>query len=352
MLFKKGFAIAALFACLGVFISCMGKTSVGTIVKEQAVSFKFLSKTEGELANTTDTKDHFFRDVTPLDMCLQLEKTYTLGSEAVVKEEYIELLKNDVLSFSEEDHRVLGEVIDSLDRLLKGVNPKWLPSEIKLIKLNADAYGPSVFYTREDGIYIPKNELEAKNIQSLTSVFLHEIYHIMSRYSEEFRLKSYGLIGFSAVSKSLNIPSPLKERILLNPDGVNMAYSIELSDPTKDEKVHAVPVIHSNSTNYIDGKGSFFNYIQFDLFRVVDGDVIVGGEEAGVIVPDIPDLYYQSFFEQIKDNTQYIIHPDEIMADNFMFTILAHAEEEILQQFSPEGKDLLERFTKLVFVEH
>lgn len=352
MLVKKTIGLGLIILCLGLLNSCKGKKDVGIIDAKESINYKLLSKTAGETANTRDQEDYFFRDITPLDMSLQLGETYVKGQETQITEEYLQLLRNDVLDFNTEDQTIIAEVIDTLNNLLKDVNPNWLPKEIKLVKLNADAYGPGVFYTREDGIFIPKDELTSDNIKSLTTVFLHEIYHIMSRYSEEFRLKSYGLIGFKALDQAISIPSPLKERVLLNPDGIDMAYGIELTDPTVEEKITAIPVIHSNSSNYIEGKESFFSYIQFDLFRVVDGEVIVGGEENGVIVPEVPDLHYQSFFEQIKDNTQYIIHPDEIMADNFMFTIFAHAEEEILEQFSPEGRNLLERFTKLVFVEH
>ncbi len=352
MLYKKAIGLGALILCIGLLQSCKGKTELTIANQKEGISYQFLTKAEGELANTQDKEDHFFRDINALDMSLQLGKRYEKGTESQIKEKYIQLLQSDVAEFTAEDKTILSEVIDTLDNLLKDVNPKWLPSEIKLVKLNADAYGPGVFYTRENGIYIPKDELAADNIKSLVTVFLHEIYHIMSRYSEEFRLKSYGLIGFKALPEPISIPSPLKERVLLNPDGIDMAYGIELVSSTDEEKIVAVPIIHSNSENYMEGRESFFTYIQFDLFRVVDGEVVIGGEESGVIVPEVPDLNYQSFFEQIEDNTQYIIHPDEIMADNFMFAIFAKAEEEILEQFSPEGRDLLERFTKLVFVEH
>ncbi|MEY3421126.1 MAG: hypothetical protein RIR48_1415, partial [Bacteroidota bacterium] len=46
------------------------------------------------------------------------------------------------------------------------------------------------------------------------------------------------------------------------------------------------------------------------------------------------------FFTKIKDNTQYIIHPDEIMADNFMLAVLAFSNNEF-DRFSENGASLL-----------
>ncbi|MFK7809100.1 MAG: hypothetical protein AB8F74_14955, partial [Saprospiraceae bacterium] len=47
------------------------------------------------------------------------------------------------------------------------------------------------------------------------------------------------------------------------------------------------------------------------------------------------------FYRQIKDNTNYIIHPDEVMADNFMFLIMAQEDPESLKRFSTEGQQLI-----------
>ena len=59
---------------------------------------------------------------------------------------------------------------------------------------------------------------------------LHEIFHIYSRYNPQKRDRLYELIGFKNIGDPtrLKMTAPLKDRILLNPDGVNYAYAIEL----------------------------------------------------------------------------------------------------------------------------
>jgi hypothetical protein len=53
------------------------------------------------------------------------------------------------------------------------------------------------------------------------------------------------------------------------------------------------------------------------------------------------------FFTKIKDNTQYIIHPDEIMADNFMFAVLAFSNDDY-NRFSGTGKVLIKELLTIL----
>jgi hypothetical protein len=47
------------------------------------------------------------------------------------------------------------------------------------------------------------------------------------------------------------------------------------------------------------------------------------------------------FFKQIRDNTGYIIHPDEVLADNFSFIMVEKNGAKVSARFSPAGKQLL-----------
>jgi len=321
--------ILSIITCVLLFSSC--KRAQNKVVKEvdQAIVFELLGVDDAKKAIKTDTKEAYFESVRPLEMCIQMGQELTDSHDhKKLMDSYIDYLEEDVEAFSEADKALIKTVEDSVNVLLKEVNPKWLKKNIYLVKLKAKSYGEGVFYTRDNGIFIPYNVLDQGDVGGLLSVFLHEIYHIMSRYNEAFRRASYGLIGFHAVEGKLEFPEALDRRVLLNPDGVNMAYAITLNtDKDEDQAIQAIPVIHANSPNYSANKPAFFGYIQFDLFRIekkgVVNEVKISDEKGPMIIPEIPDLYYPSFFEQIYDNTQYIIHPDEIMADNFMFAIFA-----------------------------
>ena len=349
--------IICFFSCLLLFTSCKRAQNGGSTANtNKAVTFELLDQEKAKIAIQTDSKEGYFETVRPLEMCIQMDKELSPNEDLKkLKESYINYLEEDVDLFSEEDIILLKSVEDSINILLKDVNPKWLKKEIFLVKLKAKSYGEGVFYTRDNGIFIPYNELDKGSVGGLVSVFLHEIYHIMSRYNEDFRRASYDLIGFHAVEGNIHFPEALDKRILLNPDGVNMAYAISLkTDKEEDEVIRAIPVIHTNTSNYSENKPAFFSYIQFDLFRIESNgrsnELMISDEKGPMVTPDIPDLYYPSFFEQIYDNTQYIIHPDEIMADNFMFAIFAKNGDESFE-FSEKGSQLIESLQNLIFVE-
>lgn len=67
--------------------------------------------------------------------------------------------------------------------------------------------------------------------------------------------------------------------------------------------------------------GDFFKYLNVG-FLSIKGDVNKSVE----LVGNKPVIYnikqVTEFFEQVGKNTQYIIHPEEILADNFAFAIL------------------------------
>ena len=58
---------------------------------------------------------------------------------------------------------------------------------------------------------------------------------------------------------------------------------------------------------------------------------------------NVPD-----FFRQITDNTGYIIHPDEIIADNFVFVMLNQQEDGLKKEFSEDGTALLKKIKEVL----
>ena len=90
--------------------------------------------------------------------------------------------------------------------------------------------------------------------------------------------------------------------------------------------------------------GEFFNYLQFQ-FLIVEKDsgttnlhfVSEGSSPKLVEMEGVT-----GFMEQVGKNTDYIIHPEEILADNFALLVLqSHqaASPEILQKL----REVLER---------
>ncbi len=56
------------------------------------------------------------------------------------------------------------------------------------------------------------------------------------------------------------------------------------------------------------------------------------------------------FYEQIGTNTQYIIHPDEVLADNFVLMSLSIEDESVLKNFNirTPGKQLIDDLKSII----
>jgi len=300
----------------------------------------FLDKSTAENQIIKDATDGFFESMTIADMSIQLKKSDMPDSGGESKVLYQDLLRSEMEDFSEEEKKFMEEVFASAKAAIDKVNPKLLPSKIELIKTKTNHYGPDVYYTREDAIVVPDNIFEEPSVKDQMPIMLHEIFHILSRYNKAFREEMYALIGFIEYNEKLILPKEISDKLLTNPDGVSRRYAISLKDENGKEQL-ALPLIMSTKDRYESSMPIFFSYLSFDLFpliKITQNQVSLGLNATGGSALSIE--HNADFFKQIKDNTQYIIHPDEIMADNFMMAVIANKNDSF-DSFSEEGKQLL-----------
>ncbi len=298
----------------------------------------------------TDNTDNFFGKITITDMCLQMKKNF--GPEFGpndISDAYLTFLQKDVTNFSSEEMSMMVQIMKEAKSLCDAVSPQIFPANLQLIKTRSRNYGNSVYYTRENCIVIPENELKTKGYDGLLSVILHEIFHVYSRTNPEKRSRLYELIGFRHLeyNANLEIPEPLKSQILLNPDGSDFAYyiSLKLEDSTE---LKAIPLIYSKTATFDPKKPAFFNYMTFELFEIqpIARGYAVQTKKDGSSTRAL--VGSGDFNRQIRDNTRYIIHPDEIMADNFMFLMRREKDAAKYEKFSEEGKALIAELERVL----
>ena len=341
-----------LFA-LGIMTSC--KTKKASTIASSPVESKviFLDSTAASKVVIIDQEEKFFEQVGILDMQIQMKKNYPEGTNrSTVLADYKRFLQEDVVSFSETEQKELDAVFKIAFDLCQKINSDIYPKNLQLIKSKGAPYGPATFYTRDNSIIIPAGLLEPGKIPLILDVALHEIFHIFSRYHKSRRDELYALIGFKPVEKELLVlPESLQNRLLLNPDGIDYGYLIKLQTP-EGKSIQALPLIVSKKTDFDPLDPTFFSYLQFDLYQIKPPFVRrieVLAKEDGRSTIDFQKI--PSFFEQIKDNTGYIIHPDEIMADNFVLVAMRQGIEKGSNQeapLSPEGRQLIEQAEEIL----
>lgn len=325
-----------------MLVSC--KSNKKEVIKPTVTSvdtnIKFLDATDAAKKIVVDNSDGFFDNLSMADMSIQLRKTDMPNSGGEAKVMYQKMLESEMSDFLPEDRAFMQEVFISAKSAIDKLNPKLYPLNLDLIKTKTNHYGPDVYYTRDEAIVLPDNIFKDKSVKDQMPVMLHEIFHILSRYNPEFRDKMYALIHFEQYKEDLVLPKYVEDRLLTNPDGVRRDFVINLVDESGKSQ-RALPLIMTKRERYSEEMPSFFSYLNFDLFPLVpisDSQVTIGVNQKGESSLSIE--HNADFFKKIKDNTAYIIHPDEIMADNFMMAIIAHRDDNY-DGFSDDGKKLL-----------
>ncbi len=344
--------ILGVFILVFSFLQCQTSQKIAAIVPlNERQQINFLDSATAAAAIILDTTDHLFEKIQPLDMSIQLKMPLKMPvNRSSILSQYQLFLRKDVSSFTKTEQQYVQKAFLEASNLVSQISTQILPKEIKLIKTKANHYGKSVYYTRENCIIIPNNVLETQDYDEFMSTMMHEIFHIYSRFNPEKRKKLYALIGFkNLLQKDLTIEDSLRQRILLNPDGVDFAQFIDIQACKSCKKISAVPIIFANEFNYRTEKPDFFNYLTFNIFQIEKQ-----GKHAFQVYskrngdPLLNVAQMPSFNEQIGDNTGYIIHPDEILADNFMLLCLKNKTPDRIDKLSQNGKELLEKIRLII----
>lgn len=324
--------------CLLAIASCRMNKETATSVKPALVVF--LDSTKAASAIIQDDKDGFYDQISKLDIEIQMKKTTAFVSRENALTAYKAFLKSEVKSWTTEEKLVMSDIFYKVKKLCDTISPRIFPGDISLIKVKTNHYGKDVYYTRGNNIMVPENIFPSPAVSEQLPVMIHEVFHILSRNNPALRNDLYSLVGFKKADKTVQLNEAVSKKLLTNPDGISYQYLIELEGPNGIEK--AIPLITSRFTSYRNDNQMFFDYLNFDLYKLKDQPTAYEVESDAVGKTTIPLNSTPSFFKKIKDNTQYIIHPDEIMADNFMLALQAYSSNDF-SKFSTEGKALIDK---------
>jgi len=251
-------------------------------------------------------RDEFIEQMSPFDRKVRLQSATDLGSAAVLS-----LAADQVLPWEESEKKLILQATEQLIPKLTELGIGWEDS-VLLIKTTGKEES-SAAYTRSNAIVFPRQKLAGDN-QPPTRLLAHELFHVISRSDQKLRDRLFSLIGFERV-QSIQLPNSLRETRLTNPDAPMMEHVIRLTDQDGTDVVVA-PYLFSTQT-YNESQTSLFSYLNFELLQLREKTqgVWVPVFDSGspkLITPQHPD-----YLRQIGENTKYIIHPEEIIADNF-----------------------------------
>ena len=253
--------------------------------------------------------DAYIKGLSPFERAAKILKAGPVSTE-----EYIDFIGAQTLEWDENDKAKLKKTIQIASSKLAPY-ARHIPPDIYLIKTTGKDEGAAP-YTRGISIVLPNRKVR-QSTKGLERLFYHELFHIISRNNTQLRDELYALIGFHPCGV-VSLPDDLMPRRISNPDAPVVEHCIRV---TENDMPHWVaPVLFSRIPEY-DPKvgGTFFRYLEMRLMAI-DRDT------AKPILRDDKSVMFQpreveGFFEQIGNNTSYILHPEETLANNFVFLI-------------------------------
>lgn len=235
-----------------------------------------------------------------------------LGKKGGTRQELIHFIADQARDWSELDKQRMQEAADTLNSHIKALNLSLtLPQEIRILKTTMAEEGGAGGYTRMDYIVV-EEQIARMKPQQASYLLAHELFHVLTRNNSDFREKMYKLIGFNIVPEEFEVPADLRDVVITNPD-VNRFDSYARFRIKSEERPCAM-LIYANKP--YEG-GSFFNYLTIGLMPLKDGKA--EQKDGKTVIYGIKDA--ENFFEQVGRNTNYIINPEEILAENFAFLL-------------------------------
>ena len=235
---------------VAAFVTCRTAPQAAEVKFPTGEQVILLDSAAASVAISTDTKDNYFELVNLSEMSIQMKKPIVKGETRETRlPAYIAFLRGDVEDFTPKEAKFAQENMQWAYEQIAKLGSGIMPPRIRLIKTKGNHYGDGVYYTREDDIIIPANELKTADEAAFRQTMLHEIFHIYSRYHPEKRLALYGLIGFKPIPPKFKMPDELSRRVLYNPDGVTMNWAISLK-LKNGMTIQAIPAIYATNEGY------------------------------------------------------------------------------------------------------
>ena len=279
----------------------------------KGVSFTFASASLGREILTS--RDDFVRRLSRFDRSARMKT-----DKEIPEEVYLRFVGESLRDWSSDEKALVESALSIVRPRINELSLPW-PETVYLVKTTGNEEGRAA-YTRGNAIVLPAIMLVPAGMESLKKILAHELFHILTRNNPDLKDRLYAAIGFHGCGE-IAYPSSLRQVKLTNPDAPMNDYCIRLRVAGK--ATWAIPVLYSRTPKYdVKQGGEFFDYLQFEFLLVEavnSADPSTATYDDGHIRLVGPDDV-SGFYEQVGRNTDYIIHPEEILADNFALLVL------------------------------
>lgn len=314
--------------------------TLGALASTAHAGIKFRIASQAEGRAFLSTLDDYVADQTPLERSLR-----RVSPEYQERQDYLSFLGSHAATMTTGELAKVKTAIREVNRAIDGLGYKLPPiDEYLIIKTSGrEEFGSA--YTRGKAIIL-KESLLASLQEDVTSILAHEAFHVLSRLRPKIRDEVYGLIGFFRVPEIRLHPSSYLLR-LTNPDAFHNQYAIQVNRIDTGAPIYVIPYFSSNIRTRADIPAgpqlSLDTAVSFGLLEVFPSGedwweaTHPDGTSRGLIPFRAVD-----YTSRVAKNTDYILHPEEIMADHFKLSIMRFLGVTPSRIKDPAGLDALD----------
>ena len=279
------------------------------LVQLQDVQIRFASGKEAQVF--LKTEDAFLLNLSPFDRSARLKTNKNVNHAG-----FLQFITKQTMNWDSGEKDKINAIVKRIITSASGYNLLF-PSEIVFVKTTGKEEGNAA-YCRSANVVVLPARFTALPADRLYRLVFHELFHVFSRNNPEIQEKLYEIVSYKKC-RELKIPEDLFNRKITNPDAVQNNYFF--SAGINGNTYTLMPILLASS-NYDQKKGGeFFDYLELYFIAVTEsGNNMVPMLENGKYIlftlEQVP-----GYLDLVGKNTDYIIHPEEIMADNFVFLL-------------------------------
>jgi len=322
---------------LALLIIALTQTAFARVELDEQTSVRFA--TRDQATQILGAKDGFARALGSFDRSARLQATENVSTAQV-----LDFMSRQARSFTDDEKSRVTELLASIRRRLRELG--WdlpLPRQVLLVKASSRLEN-GFPHCRQNAIILPNSTAGLRN-PDLKLIIIHELFHILTIAAPDLQERLYAVVGFKPCP-GVSFPKQLTERKVTNPDAFGVNYCAELE--YQGRPIHATPILLSPTATYDPSRDiPFIEYARV-RFLVVEKE----GEKWACRYKDGSPMVLKrsevsGYLDKVGRNTGYIIHPEEVLAQNFMFIVRGREEfrtpeipaemTKVLRQCSKEG---------------
>lgn len=289
-----------------IILTCVGMIS---FIANTALATEFVFADRETAIRILTADDEYLTSMKPIEIALQIGSPTADKTIEDLKAHYAA----NVIDYPEAEEALMRAMLVTHRKKLEKIE-HLLPETVYFIKVT-DAVESGIPHTRGNAFVSP-----ARRPSLSTKLFFHQIFHILSRNHRIKRASLYNIINFRPCYFQPN--EHVDKYTIRNPEAPFTEFYVPVE--IEDRDTFVMNYLH---TTY-DG---FDPTIERGFDGHISGDLIEVTVENGVCKPlvkedgspviykheDVPDYY-----EKVGHNTNFDIHPEEIIADNFAFLMM------------------------------